>query len=629
MPDRSFKEYINERFYNDFFSVIKPYVIEHRGKLEFYSRVVSEVDFAELSDIKVKTVGIDDRDGMRIAFDAVIEAEVDIKEYARYDSKEDTCYPWFMLSCEADLSKDLNDMKVLKIEPYNQKSKHNKPLSDSLVPISYKDDLDKIATDFLLRHYPEALKTPMAIDPSLLVNRLGLNIVIQEMTKDLSVFGQIFFADCDAEIYNAKTDNMEIKRFPAKTIMVDPKAFHMRTLGSVNNTIVHECVHWDKHRKAFELERLYNSNASQIRCLVIGGTKATSSRSATDWMEWQANTLAPRIQMPIGTFKQKAIEYTRQFQRELNVSNSIDVMEPVIDALANFFCVSRQAAKLRMIDAGYEEAIGTFTYIDGKYVKPHAFKKGSLQKDQTYCIDSSDAAIISFSDMRFAEQSKKGAYIYVDSHFCLNDKKYIVVNDDGTVQMTEYARLHIDECCLAFSLKIKAKNKYGEEFYKECVLFRDADSGIEFVTVFSKEANSSVSDNADAILGREIEIQKALQELPAKFGDALVYLMSWIEITVEDLAEKSLLSAKTIQRMRNNPDYPKDIDSVVAMCIGMSLPPELSYALIEKSGYTLRLAQSHSHLMYKFFLEHCYKQSVTECNEMLLSKQLPIMTGTE
>ena len=129
MPDRSFKEYINERFYNEFFNIIKPYVIEHRGKLEFYSRVVSEVDFAELSDINVKTVGIDDRDGMRIAFDVIIEAEVDIREYARYDSKEDTCYPWFMLSCEADLSKDLNDMSVLKIEPYNQKSKHNKPLS--------------------------------------------------------------------------------------------------------------------------------------------------------------------------------------------------------------------------------------------------------------------------------------------------------------------------------------------------------------------------------------------------------------------------------------------------------------------------------------------------------------------
>lgn len=62
-------------------------------------------------------------------------------------------------------------------------------------------------------------------------------------------------------------------------------------------------------------------------------------------------------------------------------------MEPVIDALATFFCVSRTAAKIRMIDAGYEEAIGTFTYIDGRYVKPHMFKKGAL-RNQTLSISA-------------------------------------------------------------------------------------------------------------------------------------------------------------------------------------------------------------------------------------------------
>lgn len=46
----------------------------------------------------------------------------------------------------------------------------------------------------------------------------------------------------------------------------------------------------------------------------------------------------------------------------MGTSELIDVMEPVIDALALFFCVSRLAAKICMIDAGYEETIGTFTY---------------------------------------------------------------------------------------------------------------------------------------------------------------------------------------------------------------------------------------------------------------------------
>ena len=344
---------------------------------------------------------------------ALVEVEVYVKAHHRYrDVDEDTCYPWFLISCTAELAKNTDDLRIQKVEQYNQKNKQNKPLSDSLVPISYKIDLEKTATDFLRKHYPEALETPMPVDPMVLANRLGLTVITHELTGDFSVFGQIFFADCDTKVFNSSTGEMETVHFPAKTIVVDPKAFLLRNLGSVNNTIVHECIHWDQHRKAFELERLYNRAAAQIKCLVVGGSKGSSNRSAADWMEWQANSLAPRIQMPLSVFKVKAAEYIRAFQQELKAVHIVDVMEAVIDALASFFVVSRQAAKMRMVDAGYEEAIGAFTYIDGRYVKPHAFKKGSLKKDQTYCIRADDAQIIAFSDMRLAGQSQKGSYIY-------------------------------------------------------------------------------------------------------------------------------------------------------------------------------------------------------------------------
>jgi len=59
------------------------------------------------------------------------------------------------------------------------------------------------------------------------------------------------------------------------------------------------------------------------------------------------------------------------------------------------------------------------------------------------------------------------------------------------------------------------------------------------------------------------------------------------------------------------------------------LPPELSKALIERSGFTLRLAQSEAHLLYNFFLHHYYTHSIHDCNDMLVSKNLPVMTGTE
>ena len=190
--------------------------------------------------------------------------------------------------------------------------------------------MEEVALEFLKQHYPEALKKPIAIEPVLLAEKMGLSVELRDITDDFSIFGQIYFHDTEADFYNPNTEEYETTSVKAKTIFVDPKAFFLRNLGAVNNTIVHECVHWDKHRKAFELERLYNSSASKIKCQVAGGIKG-DDRDATDWMEWHANALAPRIQMPLGTFKTKAYEYIKQFAQE-KAADMIEIIEPVIDA---------------------------------------------------------------------------------------------------------------------------------------------------------------------------------------------------------------------------------------------------------------------------------------------------------
>lgn len=631
MADRSFKEYVANHFYDELFAAIKEYIEANSDRLDLYSRVVSNIDAAELSDIDVKMVGVEDQPEMRILFDVVVEAEIEVSETTRHYDESDLVTQWFDIRCTGNLDKKLSDFEILNVASYNQKSKHNRPLSDSLVPILYKDQVEEAATAFLRKNYPKALKTPMALDVSELAREMGLTIKQRSITSDFSVFGQICFEACDIEVFDEETGETVTEHFDAKTILVDPKAYYLRNLGAVNNTIVHECVHWDRHRKAFKLEQLYNSEASQIRCLVVGGVKDSTVRSANDWMEWQANTLAPRIQMPLGTFKIKASEYIKQFRKERGTFELVDVMEPAIDALATFFCVSRQAAKIRMVDAGYEEAIGAFTFIDGRYVPPHAFKKGSIGKNQTFSISVEDAAIIDFSNAELAEQISRGAYVFVDSHICLNKPKYVARQDDGGVCMTEYGRLHVDECCLAFDLTVKAKNKYGEEFYKECVLFRDVNSGMEFMTSFSKDINGNIMAEADAILNQDKEITEVLRTIePMTFRDALAYLMTWVDITEEKLSEESLINGKKIQRMRNRADYPKDIESVVAVCIGMHLPPEVSRAMIGKSGFGFRFAENEAHILYNAFINKFFMYSVRDCNAFLVAKGLdPLAVDTD
>lgn len=104
----------------------------------------------------------------------------------------------------------------------------------------------------------------------------------------------------------------------------------LRNLGSINNTIVHECVHWHKHRKAFKLEQLFNADASHISCEVLGEADSRIFIKSTQYMERQANQLAPRIQMPKELFTIKAKEYIAYFMKQTNAKHTVDVMEMVI-----------------------------------------------------------------------------------------------------------------------------------------------------------------------------------------------------------------------------------------------------------------------------------------------------------
>ena len=51
----------------------------------------------------------------------------------------------------------------------------------------------------------------------------------------------------------------------------------------------------------------------------------------------------------------------------MNAYDMIDIIEPIIISIEEDFGVSKVAAKIRLLEAGYEEALGAFTYVDGKY----------------------------------------------------------------------------------------------------------------------------------------------------------------------------------------------------------------------------------------------------------------------
>jgi len=611
--NRSFKDYVADTFYNELFAAIQSYTAENYENLDLRLYKVRNIGGIELSDIEVKFVSVNDLPDMKIEFDVAVEAELEVRESDYHYDESENCRQWFMLKCSGDLDCNLDDFTISSVTEYTSKNKQPKPMSDSLVPIINKEQLEFVAADFLRRHYPEALKTPMAIEPQVLAEKMGLAVKMREITKDFSVFGQIYFHDCDAEFYDEDSDEMVQAHVDARTIFVDPKAYFLRNLGSVNNTIVHECVHWDQHRKAFELERLYNSNATRIKCQVVGGIK-DNNRDATDWMEWQANALAPRIQMPISTFKTKAFEFIKQFRAELGTFELIDIMEPVIDALAAFFCVSRTAAKIRMIDAGYEEAIGTFTYIDGHYVKPHKFRKGTLQRNQTFSIGAEDAAIQSIANPAMADLVRDGSYLYVDSHFVLNHPRYLTQDENGAMALTNFARNNMEECCLVFDLSIKSGCK--ERYHSECFLNRDKSSNIDFDIKYCNGFEYAAPERKAQILADTLaDEMRVYNELPNSFTKSLEIVIDWKNVTFVELEKRTMLSSKTISRIVNGENQ-GSLNSILLICLGLHLPPEISNHIIKNSPFSLNY-NNNSHIWYRFALTHLYAKPMDEIRNFL------------
>ena len=296
---RSFTSYVADRFYNELFAAINDYAETNPDNLNLRLYQVNKIGGIELSDITVKFVSVNDLPGAKIEFEVVIDAEFNVREADYHYDTDEFSSQWFMLKCRGDLECGLDDFQITGISIYNGKNRQPKPMSDALVPIISKDNLEAVATDFLKRNYPKALLQPMAVDPTELAKSMGLTVKLKRITEDCSIFGQIFFQDSTTEIYDEKLCQSVEEEVSAKTILVDPETYFLYNLGKVNNTIVHECAHWDLHRKAFELERLYNKEASRIKCQVTGGVEG-NSWTATEWMEWQANALAPRIQIQKG-----------------------------------------------------------------------------------------------------------------------------------------------------------------------------------------------------------------------------------------------------------------------------------------------------------------------------------------
>ena len=588
---RSIFAYVDKKCYNGLYNAAAEYIAEHWKSMSLESRRVPDIRTAELADAWVKRVYVSDLPGDRIAFDVGLEVQIIVSAADHHGDLSDDLTEWLRISCEGDLAQRLDDWTITNICIYRKQNFPENSMSDALVPDIRNEKMDDVATAFLREYYPEALQItksseqPVYVDPLVLAKRLNLQVVTHPIRKDGTVFGQLFFEDADTEMYDSNQDKIIPVHIPSKTVIVDPQMFLLTNYGSPGNTIIHECVHWVKHRKVYMLEKLYNDKAHGITCEVIGEAKADLSRQATERMERQANRLTPRIQMPAAPFRAKANDYISRFMREMGARYEIEVMEAVIQQLSTDFVVSKQSAKIRLIELGFEAAIGTFTYIDGHYVKPHSFRKGAIQVDQTFSISAQDAAIQRLINPELRKLTETGDYLFIDNHFVYNTPLYVETSADGRLDLTAYARSHMDECGLVFDMKITSK--VADAYHTVCFLNRES-SDITFDVTFHNGYENAPPERQIAMRKKQQEewlsIRRQMTDDPEQ---CMKLLLDWREMNYTDLGTAIDRDPKTISRTVKSSTSP-DIKTAVRICLGLHLPPTISEKLLEVLGCHLK-----------------------------------------
>ncbi|MCU6697852.1 MULTISPECIES: YgjP-like metallopeptidase domain-containing protein [Clostridia] len=545
-----------------------------------------------------------------IAFDVIASCDVEMPPVSR---KGYFIERWLKIHCQVTLGIDMSGFRIMAVgdcEP--QEESDNDRLSGELVPLISRDQFEYEAEKFLARYCPETLDKPIRVPIEKVASDMKLQVIEDiPLSDDLAYFGTVIFDNGNVLDKHRKITIRNAKR---GTIYLDPRVSYERSVGTKRTTLAHECFHWYRHQPYHVLMKMIGANDNlgmAIQCQIAANNTDSDKWKAVDWMEWQAKGVAPRILMPEKTTRMKVDELLSEYGGSEKAS--IIDYENVIDELAELFDVSRQAAKVRLIELGYSKAEGVYPFVDGKYICGYSFKIGTLKKNQTFTIPYADLFKAYCFDRKFKKLIDSGQFVFVDRHLVVNNKKYVGHDQGGNATLSGYALSHMDECCVVFSKGYSYQSKYqGARYY---IQFMRNSAPVENQIEYSFEFNTHNKALLEQIKNAKRR-SEALRRYPGSFAETLVALQKERKLSNRQLADASLVGEKTIQRLRNDEEYPTSVQTVLALCIGLKLPLPEAEMFLGKTDFKLNSMKKEGYV-YQCVLAACTENSIYEINEML------------
>lgn len=545
-----------------------------------------------------------------LAFDAVVDCSIMLTEESEYGCKNHDLTQWLMISCEAKITDRLEYLHITGIQPYSnvQRKRMKSVFSPNIVPYIKKEDLEAEAEAFLSEYYPEALISPVRVPIADIAEKMGLNVIQGKcITDDFSIFGEICFSAGQVQVYDLFKCHQQSVDVRRGTILIDAYTFWERNLGCVNNTIAHEVYHWHKHRMYAAIKHiLRKENFIACRCpSSVVYPKETAPWTDEQRMEWQANSVAPRILMPLSTFKMKVDELFQKYDYAITgVSPNHLILEVIAEELASFYAVSKQSALLRMQEAGYSDAMAIYKY--------------EPLDQQHYSVEETDAFFAYSTNAALRQLLDSGLFVYVQNHFIINDPSYVVRDDNGRMQLTAYALENLEICALSFSWLEVSKL---ERPYLQGVLMHRANAA-QRVSIFKPQDNQATISLSETLKKKreEFEQQNSAYRLttPQMSGWQLMgEILKQRNMSSSHFCSLTGLEDVTYRRAINGAESRPSIETIVAFACGLDLDMATTQKIMQLSSHAFD--ESDKHRAYMFCITGFSGRPINERNEFLAS----------
>ena len=471
------------------------------------------------------------------------------------------------------------------------------PLDQFLVPIMSKHAFDVVADEILNQYYDKERDYVHKINGIIIAKSMGYDIQYLSLSLKGNIKSKLIFNKKEVTVYD-KDGNAVTMIIPSNTILVDKS---LANDSSLDNVLIHECVHIYLHYTFYYVQSLYRKAVGKEMPEFLDYFYSPTQQECIRWMETQANSIARHIQMP----REETIDSIIEFIDKYDEMTFEDYRE-LIDYIKNRFGVSRYAAKKRIIELGWTEVRGVYTYCTTGYVEDHAIED-SLPLDHTYTVPLSCIAQIYGESQEFAALAISKKYIYIDGHICCNDKKYVIKEYGVVFGLTEYAKHHMSECCISFK-RVYGKQEYSYTYGE----LNKEDLSLIVEHTLDNEQKIKLREALNEHSKEDTKLQSNTGTNP--FAEAVKFHMKRCKVTVDTLAERSGLGLTTIGRMRKGGKF--KIETILAFSVALELEMPFIVDLMQKAGVQFDPHNS-IHNMYLTILDLLPNANVFQINQFL------------